>query len=389
MWEAIILAAGAVVGGLVNALSAHSNTKMAASYQQKMQEQQQQYSSDMWNKNNAYNTPANQVSRLNEAGINPALALSGGLQNVSQQASTPSVPSFNSQPSSLGIDFGQTVSQMVSKGVENKKTAAEVSNIRADTESKALDNYVKLATAEDKIEGSKNQYRSFKWMEKQAYEDYLASQRNNDIGDATMQYAMTQEQVRTDTMLLEKALKNADLNSYQERLGASLADTWADVSLKYAQGKATLQQAKAALVNAYANSEVAHASARKIGAEANYQEGVNNAIRHSKHGFYGETTEGKTSFQDWLNSNEGERQLKIALLSGGEQGFIDFLKHTADLSYDYQMNRLDKEHEEKFGNQKTTYTYDSRGKVRSKTTSYSNSGSRSNRSSGFRFRRRH
>lgn len=38
--------------------------------------QQKEYDYEMWNKENDYNTPANQVKRLQEAGINPALALS-------------------------------------------------------------------------------------------------------------------------------------------------------------------------------------------------------------------------------------------------------------------------------------------------------------------------
>lgn len=38
--------------------------------------QQKEYDYEMWQKENEYNTPANQVKRLQEAGINPALAMS-------------------------------------------------------------------------------------------------------------------------------------------------------------------------------------------------------------------------------------------------------------------------------------------------------------------------
>lgn len=61
--------------------------------QQQLAANANQWSIDQWNRENAYNSPLNQMSRLREAGINPALAYSNGLMN--EAASSPAVNMAN------------------------------------------------------------------------------------------------------------------------------------------------------------------------------------------------------------------------------------------------------------------------------------------------------
>ena len=49
-------------------------------FQGQMQSQQMQWNEDMWNKQNEYNTPANQLSRASAAGINPNAIFGYNLQ---------------------------------------------------------------------------------------------------------------------------------------------------------------------------------------------------------------------------------------------------------------------------------------------------------------------
>ena len=49
-----------------------------------LQYQQNQFNQQMWNQNNIYNSPVNQMDRLRKAGLNPALAYGGNVANVSQ-----------------------------------------------------------------------------------------------------------------------------------------------------------------------------------------------------------------------------------------------------------------------------------------------------------------
>ena len=79
-----ISAAGGIAGGLIGAYS----NERAARIQGEMQQ-------DMINRQNVYNSPANQMKRLQEAGLNPNLVYSGG--NVTgNQSGTGTAPTIAS-----------------------------------------------------------------------------------------------------------------------------------------------------------------------------------------------------------------------------------------------------------------------------------------------------
>ena len=95
---------------------------------------QMNWQRDMWNAMNEYNTPANQRKRLEEAGINPALALgnvSTGSATSSPSGSQAQMPSSpNLQPLQFNLmDLIQSASafQMLRRqGLENKALAEDV-----------------------------------------------------------------------------------------------------------------------------------------------------------------------------------------------------------------------------------------------------------------------
>lgn len=70
--------------------------QMNNEWSEKMMQKQMDYNTDMWNKQNDYNLPSNQVSRLKDAGINPALAMSNIQTGQAQSSSAPSLPSPSS-----------------------------------------------------------------------------------------------------------------------------------------------------------------------------------------------------------------------------------------------------------------------------------------------------
>lgn len=104
------LLSGAVSSFVSNAIGAITNsqnnalqTKMAREnrqWQTAERQAQNNWSFDMWNRNNEYNSASSQVQRYNEAGINPYLAMYGGAGSAgsSQQitsaspAGAPSLP---------------------------------------------------------------------------------------------------------------------------------------------------------------------------------------------------------------------------------------------------------------------------------------------------------
>ena len=125
-------------------------------FQGQMQSQQMQWNEDMWNKQNEYNTPANQLARASAAGINPN-SVFGGLSSQAQavggvsgvsgaQASGPAA-SAASVPTVMGtskftqvlnalnsvLHDGSTVAEML-YGTDVKKANARLTNANAEAQ---------------------------------------------------------------------------------------------------------------------------------------------------------------------------------------------------------------------------------------------------------------
>ena len=73
-------------------------------FNEKMFEAQKEYNWDMFNAVNAYNTPSAQLERFRQAGINPAMAMSG-VNPAEAQGGTVNPPSAPAAPSMQAPDF--------------------------------------------------------------------------------------------------------------------------------------------------------------------------------------------------------------------------------------------------------------------------------------------
>lgn len=76
-------ALGSIVGNVGSALTGGGSggilgTVVGAYYDKKLASKQNSYNWSMWQANNEYNTPANQMMRLREAGLNPNLIYGSG-----------------------------------------------------------------------------------------------------------------------------------------------------------------------------------------------------------------------------------------------------------------------------------------------------------------------
>lgn len=133
-------AVSSVVGGIGSAIQARKNRKLARELAQKQQDFQSaeaekafQRNIQMWERQNAYNSPSAMMQRLEQAGLNPNLAmnsLSAG------QASTP--PSYNPpsvvQPSeSLFANPYESISQMGTNLATVSLSTAQEAQTRAQT----------------------------------------------------------------------------------------------------------------------------------------------------------------------------------------------------------------------------------------------------------------
>lgn len=351
---------GAAIDTGASAISANQQFK----HQMQLQEQQQEYNTEMWNKENEYNSPANQISRLREAGVNPMIALSGGsLSNVASSASSALGSASTPVPTSSGSSIGSTFIQQQMMNDQLETLRASRKKIEEETKAQMLDNYVKAETQAERVNIGKQAARQAKNLADKTYEEMIWQQGQNDILDGTLQQKISQEEIRTNTMKIEKALKQKDLNYKEQQLAAALAETWSRVSLNYKAGQASLEQAKAAIINAVANSSSLHSKTA-------YQDMVNGSVK--AHGAIYETELGKAKLKDWLNSNQGERELRNALAVGAEKGLLEFAGSTIDNwlgTTSYTRSET------------TKYNYTKKGKVSSKTTTATGKGTISKHSS--------
>lgn len=105
-------------------------------YNLMLAQQQNAWNQEQWERENEYNTPANQMKRFKEAGLNPDLMAGAGATNLSaaSPAMTSGAPSQPQDMSALGRrpNFGEALQA----ALRDSMIGAQIDNIKADTEKK-------------------------------------------------------------------------------------------------------------------------------------------------------------------------------------------------------------------------------------------------------------
>ena len=188
----------------------------------------------MWNKQNEYNLPTNQMQRLRDAGINPHLAYSQGQpMNTSNAPATPSGVGSLPQGIATQMNIGEIFNALMTKAqikqmeAQTEKTLAEKEEVEARTEGIGKDNKVKdielthkdrqilaeIGVNEQNIEESKSRIESSVLTNKKVEQE---------IENLKAQKNLTDQQVDN----LKKALVLMD---------AQINNTKADTNLKILQ----------------------------------------------------------------------------------------------------------------------------------------------------------
>lgn len=117
------------------------NSQQQRKWNREQMEQQHQWDLEMWNMTNEYNAPANQVKRMQDAGLNPLYyGLDGssaqGLQNAQALGyEMPNMSSFQN-PVQAGLSAELTKSEIALKQAEKSKVESETSGNQLDNEFK-------------------------------------------------------------------------------------------------------------------------------------------------------------------------------------------------------------------------------------------------------------
>ncbi len=131
------LTIGAIVGGvtsLAGNLFGISGQKSANKTNLKLAEQARKHDIAMWKAQNEYNTPAMQMQRLKEAGLNPNLVYgSGAGQTTAGAPMKAPVPTVDNELASLAQ---MSITPMISLYQDWQVKKAQIDNLEAETRSK-------------------------------------------------------------------------------------------------------------------------------------------------------------------------------------------------------------------------------------------------------------
>ena len=121
---AAIGAGASLLTGLLSSSSASSSNKLTQEENQKNRDWQEY----MWNQYNEYNLPVNQVARLQQAGLNPALMYgTGGSTDSGSASSMAGAPSTNNQfQQTFSPQTMQSIAQLVNAGLQTSLTKSQV-----------------------------------------------------------------------------------------------------------------------------------------------------------------------------------------------------------------------------------------------------------------------
>ena len=224
-----------LTGGLINFGGSVGANAISASQQWKYQQKQNAWEEqqattaynrqlDFWNKQNEYNTAANQVERLKEAGINPAQA-AGGSSLETVGATAPSVPqasssSVSTQP--ISFDSGSYSNSFASSmnalaDYDVKKANAH----KTDSEAQAqdIDNEVRRANLDMEKRSKGWQYEAHQYDVNNAAansvkvnNESVISSYDKQIKAETYQSYINQQKARQefDAAMDKHRLKNVD-----------------------------------------------------------------------------------------------------------------------------------------------------------------------------------
>lgn len=112
------------IGEIIGAGASLFGAASANKQRRRESEKQRQFAESMWNKQNAYNTPANQMKRLKEAGLNPALMYGQGNVGNAEKAMGYQQP----QVENIGAGVAQSAAAGAQLSVMNSQKKLNESN---------------------------------------------------------------------------------------------------------------------------------------------------------------------------------------------------------------------------------------------------------------------
>lgn len=220
----------------------------------KLVENQQQFQTDMWNKNNEYNSASAQRERLEAAGLNPYMMMSGGSAGTAQTMSgsagaapsgaapsgqgvtPPTATPYSADYSGITAGLGRAI-DVLSSMPDRKVKEAQADNLRIEGKyiaGKAMAQILQMKT-------------EAKTKEARLALDKLIADFDNNLkvsNIAVNEQNIAESKARTQLAVTENLMRQQELSFLPQAQKLQLAQGAADIAFRYSQKNLTDKQAR-------------------------------------------------------------------------------------------------------------------------------------------------
>lgn len=208
-------------------------------YNERMMDKANAFSLDMWNRTNAYNTPAAQLQRLNDAGLNP---LYYGLDGSAAGNVSSAQALSNSMPNMIPNNLGDIIANAIPQASQVAKTKAEATTIDA-----MRDGQVSILGTQINLNESVTKLNKQQLQESAARIDKLNTEmdiarKQFDLESQRTQSIIMTESVNRALMSIQASKFNEDIKTSILQRYLSTLQTFNDVAYKRAVTNLTNQQ---------------------------------------------------------------------------------------------------------------------------------------------------
>lgn len=189
-----------------------------------------QFVQDMWSKTNEYNSPAQQMERYKQAGLNPHLIYGQQPQASQPMSASTTAPHAERLPESTGLsDASQTMFMASQNYINNKKQQAEIDNLQKANEVMSADIRTKDASVAE----------SFARTARSEYDLQLARDiRGNIVQDAVYNTQSKGLEVSKMEQEIRNSVKTGRLTDAQiEKAAQDVVQSKAQIKMLEMQGK--------------------------------------------------------------------------------------------------------------------------------------------------------
>lgn len=250
-WAAAAQAGAQLLGAGLNAYMVSQTSREDRKFNERMMNQQRQWSLEDYSRVLEDSSPKAQLERLRAAGLNPNLVYGTG--NV--QTGVTSMPRSSELPDSHVRPFQMDLAALNVYGnlLANQLTKAQIGNINADTEKKA---------EETEGQALENKFNSETLVIRELLTDqqYSLAAKNMEYVDKTMANMdarltadlwMNAEQI--NTLIQGRFVQWEQLQLTKEQIGASIRQGWKSLEVAAANAAAAGLTAQANMLNAVTN----------------------------------------------------------------------------------------------------------------------------------------